>query len=51
MRRRKRRESKAVITSWIKDVVVVVSNTDATTAIQSFPGRKIVWFGAKHEAF
>lgn len=42
MRGRKRREPKAVITFWIKDVVVVVSNTDTTTGIQSFPVRKIV---------
>lgn len=36
---RKRRELKAVITFWIKDVVVVVSNTDAATGIQSFGER------------
>lgn len=36
---RERREPKAVITFWIKDVVVVVSNTDAATGIQNFGER------------
>lgn len=43
---KKRRESKEVITSWIRNMFgVVVSDTDIAIRIQSFGGKYPVWLG------